>query len=97
LGYLGGVLSRGAAQQTLNEGFDAVVVARALVHNPALINRFRADPAHRSACDACNRCVAAMYGPSGTHCPTTNNALNPTLNQIAAGAAWNAIASNEGV
>lgn len=87
LGYLGGVLSLDAAQQVLDDGFDAAIIARALVHDPALVNRFRVDPGHRSACDACNRCVAAMYGPSGTHCPTVGNALSPSLNQILAGTA----------
>jgi 2,4-dienoyl-CoA reductase-like NADH-dependent reductase (Old Yellow Enzyme family) len=85
LGYLGGVLSLDAAERTLDEGFDGVVMARALVHDPALVNHFRADPAHRSACDSCNRCVAAMYGSAGTYCALTNNRIDPKLNKISAG------------
>lgn len=85
LGYLGGVQSLDAAQLALDEGFEAVVMARALVHDPALVARFRADPAHRSGCDACNRCVALMYGPAGTHCVLTGNAIDQKLNTISAG------------
>jgi 2,4-dienoyl-CoA reductase-like NADH-dependent reductase (Old Yellow Enzyme family) len=85
LGYLGGVLSLEAAERTLDEGFEAIVMARALVHDPALVNRFRADPHHHSGCNACNRCVALMYGPSGTYCPVTNNQIDPILNKTLAG------------
>jgi 2,4-dienoyl-CoA reductase-like NADH-dependent reductase (Old Yellow Enzyme family) len=85
LGYLGGVLSLDAAERTLEEGFDAIVMARALVHDPALVNRFRADANHRSGCTACNRCVALMYGPAGTYCPVTNNPIDPILNKTPAG------------
>lgn len=79
LAYLGGVQSRQAAEQVLGEGFDAAVMARALVHDPDLVNKFAADPAFHSGCIACNRCVAAMYGPNGTFCPLTQNALDATL------------------
>jgi 2,4-dienoyl-CoA reductase-like NADH-dependent reductase (Old Yellow Enzyme family) len=85
LGYLGGVLSLAAAEQALGEGFDAVVMARALVHDPALVARWRTDAHHRSGCTACNRCVAAMYGPAGTYCVLTGNSVDPALNTIPAG------------
>lgn len=85
LGYVGGVLSLAAARQVLDEGFDAVVMARALVHDPALVQRFRENPAHRSACDSCNRCVAAMYTPAGTHCVLTGNAIDAAMNRVPAG------------
>ena len=85
LGYLGGVHSLAAADQALDDGFEAIVMARALVHDPALVDRWRSDPKHRSGCTACNRCVAAMYGPSGTHCTEVGNAIDPALNRIDAG------------
>lgn len=84
LGYVGGVLSMDNAQQVLDEGFDAVVMARALVHDPAIVNRFREDPSHHSACDSCNRCVALMYTPSGTYCALSNNVLPPEWNRVPA-------------
>lgn len=86
LGYVGGVLSLDAARRVLDEGFEAVVMARSLVHDADLVRRFRDDPTHHSACTACNRCVAVMYGPSGTHCPLTGNAIDPALNRIPAAA-----------
>ncbi len=85
LGYVGGVLSMENAQQVLDEGFDAVVMARALVHDPAIVNRFRQNTAHHSACDSCNRCVALMYTPSGTYCALSNNMLPVEWNRVAAG------------
>lgn len=85
LGYLGGVQSLGAAREALSLGFDAVVMARALIHDPALVAKWRVDDAHRSGCTACNRCVAAMYGPSGTHCVISGNAIDARMNQIDAG------------
>ncbi len=84
LAYLGGVQARDRAEAALDEGFNAIVIARALVHDPDLINKFQADPAFHSGCTACNRCVAMMYGPAGTFCPVTNNALDPALNQMQA-------------
>ncbi|MCF4167611.1 NADH:flavin oxidoreductase [Zavarzinia compransoris] len=69
LGYLGGVKSLASVDAALSEdGFDAVVLGRALLHDPALVERFRTGTAEASGCDSCNRCVATMHGPSGTHC-----------------------------
>lgn len=87
LGYVGGAIAMEAAQQVLDEGFDAVVMARALVHDPALVSHFREDPHFRSACDACNRCVASMYTPQGTHCMVTMNELPAEWNRVPAGQA----------
>ncbi len=86
LGYVGGVLSLQAAQKVLDLGFDAAVIARALVHDPELINRFRENPDHHSACDACNVCVARMYLPAGTYCARTDNQIPAALNQVRASA-----------
>jgi 2,4-dienoyl-CoA reductase-like NADH-dependent reductase (Old Yellow Enzyme family) len=83
--YVGGVLSLKAVEQVLAEDFQAVAMARALVHDPALVARWRTEPEHRSACDACNRCVATMYTPPGTYCVVTDNAIDPRLNQAPAG------------
>lgn len=85
LSYLGGVQSLAGAQQALDQGFDAVTIARALIHDPGIIEKWRTGAATRSGCTACNRCVAVMYGPSGTYCPVTDNAIDPALNQIYAG------------
>ncbi len=85
LGYIGGVLGAEAAEAVLAEGFDAIVMARALVHEPALVARFLQDPTARSACISCNRCVATMYTPAGLKCPITDNGFPEDLNRIPAG------------
>lgn len=87
LAYVGGVLGAEAAEQVLAEGFDAIVMARALVHEPDLINRFRADPKARSNCISCNRCVATMYTPAGLKCPLTDNGYPSHMNQVRAASA----------
>ncbi|SNS26225.1 2,4-dienoyl-CoA reductase [Sphingomonas laterariae] len=83
--YLGGVQSLTAAKAALGEGFDAVAIARALIHDPTLVSQWKAGTADKSGCTACNRCVVVMYGPSGTYCPEVGNAIDPKLNQIYAG------------
>ena len=85
LAYLGGVQSLAAARAALEAGFDAIALARALIHDPALIEAWRTGASTASGCTACNRCVAVMYGPAGTHCPVAGNALDPALKDIFAG------------
>lgn len=85
LAYLGGVQSLAAAQAALDAGFDAVTLARALIHDPHMIERWRTGESKVSGCNACNRCVAVMYGPAGTHCPVVGNALDAELKDIFAG------------
>jgi 2,4-dienoyl-CoA reductase-like NADH-dependent reductase (Old Yellow Enzyme family) len=68
LAYLGGVKSLANAEQAVAEGFDCVVLARALLHDPALVNRFRSGELAESGCDNCNGCVAYIYHPAGTRC-----------------------------
>lgn len=85
LAYLGGVQSLGGARAAMDAGFDALALARVLIHDPALIERWRTGESDASGCTACNRCVAVMYGPSGTHCPVVGNALDPALKHVFAG------------
>ena len=59
-------------------------MARALINDPALIGKWQQGSDEPSGCIACNRCVAAMYGPSGTHCPEIGNAIDAALNTIPA-------------
>jgi 2,4-dienoyl-CoA reductase (NADPH2) len=68
LAYLGGVTSLAGVEQALAEGFDCVVMARALIHDPQLVNKFRSGTVTRSGCTACNECVVMMYTPGGTSC-----------------------------
>ena len=79
LGDLGGVKSRDAAETALDEGFECVVMARAMIHDTALVNKLRSGELDRSGCASCNRCVAYIYDPAGTRCvenPPNDLALN---------------------
>lgn len=78
LAYLGGVKSLANAEQAVDEGFECVVIARALLHEPALVNKFQSGELTTSGCDNCNACVAYIYHPDGTRCihrPTNDPAL----------------------
>lgn len=86
LGFLGGVQSLDGARDALNRGFDGIAMARALLHDPALIGKWQQGANQTSGCTACNRCVVAMYSPSGTHCPEVGNAIDPACNAVPAGA-----------
>lgn len=68
LAYVGGAKSLANAEQLVAEGFDCVVMARALIHDPALVNKFRSGELTESGCDNCNACVAYIYHPAGTWC-----------------------------
>ncbi|MBI5498988.1 MAG: NADH:flavin oxidoreductase [Deltaproteobacteria bacterium] len=68
LGYLGGVVSRAGVERAMREGFDFVVLGRALVADPDLVERWGRGAVERSRCDACNRCVAEMDRPGGVRC-----------------------------
>ena len=79
LGYLGGVKSMDNVRTALADGFDAVVLARALIHEPALVNLFQSGTLTRSGCSNCNGCVPYIYHPAGTWCierPANDLALN---------------------
>lgn len=68
LGYIGGVVSIDGVERVMNEGFDFIVMARALVHDPELVKKLEAGAVKRSGCDACNKCVAEMDRPGGVRC-----------------------------
>ncbi|MDE0855157.1 MAG: NADH:flavin oxidoreductase, partial [Nevskia sp.] len=81
LAFLGGVKSLAGVQQAMAEGFDCVVMARALIHDAQLVNKFRSGAVTVSGCTACNECVVMMYTPGGTSCvlgPPNDAGLNRT-------------------
>ncbi|MDB5972623.1 MAG: NADH:flavin oxidoreductase [Hydrocarboniphaga sp.] len=83
LAYLGGAKSIQGIDQVIADGFDAVVMGRALIHDPDLVSKFASGAATESGCTACNRCVVSMYTPAGTHC-VIKAAPDASLNQIPA-------------
>lgn len=85
LGYLGGAKSVAGVDQVMADGFDAVVMGRALIHEPQLVNQFRDGITTVSGCTACNQCVTSMYTAAGTHC-VLRGAADPAPNRIPAAA-----------
>jgi 2,4-dienoyl-CoA reductase (NADPH2) len=85
LAYLGGVRSAANVAQAMNEGFDAVALARALLFEPDFVNRLKREAGAVSGCTSCNRCVVSMYTPGGTSC-VLQGANDPAPNRIPVGA-----------
>ena len=59
--YVGGVISRKGAEKVLEDGFQFVQMGRALLNDPAFVNKMREDEECRSGCDHVNYCIARMY------------------------------------
>jgi len=66
---LGGITDRETMDTAMAAGFDFVALGRALLAEPDLINRIRADGSVRSICDHCNKCMPTIY--TKTHCVVT--------------------------
>ncbi|MEE4022064.1 NADH:flavin oxidoreductase [Gordonia sp. PKS22-38] len=64
---LGGITDRASMDKALEEGFDFVAMGRALLREPDLPLRIRADPTTTSRCVHCNLCMPTIY--SHTRCP----------------------------
>ena len=71
--YVGGVVGRESAEKVLDdEGFDFVQMGRALLNEPDMVNKMRADKYHKCSCDHVNYCIARMYSREMAchkHCP----------------------------
>ena len=63
---LGGITRKETMDLAMAEGFAFVALARALLREPDLIQRIQSDPAARSLCIHCNKCMPTIY--RGTHC-----------------------------
>ena len=63
---LGGVNRWETVQRALDEGFAFVAMGRALLREPALIERWRSGDMRESLCIHCNKCMPTIY--SGTRC-----------------------------
>lgn len=83
LAYLGGVKSLDNAEKAMAEGFDAVAMARVLLHDPALVNKFQEGSVRQSGCTSCNACIPQIYNQAGTYC-VLNEPLDPAMNEVRA-------------
>ncbi|AGP61591.1 putative oxidoreductase [Mycobacterium intracellulare subsp. yongonense 05-1390] len=63
---LGGINRLDTVEDALAEGFEFVAMARALLRDPLLVNRFREGSATEGLCIHCMKCMPTVY--SGTHC-----------------------------
>lgn len=58
---LGGITDRASIDIAMAEGFEFVAMARALLREPDLINRLKEEPAARSLCIHCNKCMPTIF------------------------------------
>src|SRR5699024_1850457 len=63
---VGGVTDKQVMDRATAEGFQYVAMARALLRQPDLVNRIKADESTPSLCIHCNKCMTQIYG--GTRC-----------------------------
>jgi 2,4-dienoyl-CoA reductase-like NADH-dependent reductase (Old Yellow Enzyme family) len=63
---LGGINTRASLDTAMEEGFEFVAMARALLREPDLPRRLANGPAEAGLCVHCNKCLPTIY--SGTHC-----------------------------
>lgn len=68
LAFIGGVKSLHSVRQALDEGFDCIALARALIHDPAFVSKLQSGAVTQSGCTSCNRCAALIYHPAGVRC-----------------------------
>jgi len=71
---LGGITNRATMDLAMAEGFDFVAMGRALLAEPDLINRIKADGDQHSVlskCTHCNECMTTIY--THTHCVVTGS------------------------
>ena len=63
---LGGVNTMATVSAALAEGFEFVAMARALLRDPGLVNKFRSGSAQAGLCVHCTKCMATIF--DGTRC-----------------------------
>jgi 2,4-dienoyl-CoA reductase-like NADH-dependent reductase (Old Yellow Enzyme family) len=67
---LGGVSARETVDQAMDDGFEFVAMARALLREPDFVQRMQADAGAESLCVHCNKCLPEM-DRAGTRCVFT--------------------------
>lgn len=84
--YVGGLVSREGIDRALDAGFNMVQMARALVNDPAFVNKLReGDASTRSECDHRNYCIARMYSVDMKcckHCPDLPRKIREELAKL---------------
>ncbi len=63
---LGGINRLETVHGAMADGFAFVALARALLREPGLVDRWREEISHEGLCVHCNKCMPTIY--RGTHC-----------------------------
>lgn len=63
---LGGINTRATMDLAMQEGFEMVAMARALLREPDLVARMTREETRVATCTHCNRCMPSIY--TGTRC-----------------------------
>lgn len=63
---LGGINKLATVDTAMDEGFEFVAMARALLRDPNTVNKFREGQAIEGLCIHCQKCMPTVY--TGTHC-----------------------------
>lgn len=58
--YLGGAVSSQGIHEIMSQGFDAIAVGRALIHDPHFLAKIQMNDGHISPCNHCNECMVEM-------------------------------------
>lgn len=59
--YIGGLISRDKIDEVLDDGFEFVAMARAVLNDPEFVNKMKEDEHYRVNCDHSNYCIGRMY------------------------------------
>ncbi len=78
IALVGGIKSLASFYKTMEEGFDAIVLGRALINQPNLPSIYKNKEAEVSNCISCNRCVAHIDGDDGVICPLLTDEVQAT-------------------
>ncbi|HEX4538677.1 MAG TPA: NADH:flavin oxidoreductase, partial [Acidimicrobiales bacterium] len=77
---LGGINRLDTMRRALDEGFELVAMARALLREPDLVDRLKRGVTTESLCIHCNKCMPTIY--RGTHCVLVPPEQRPGLGRL---------------
>jgi 2,4-dienoyl-CoA reductase-like NADH-dependent reductase (Old Yellow Enzyme family) len=77
---LGGINRLDTVRRALDEGFELVAMARALLREPDLVDRLERGVTTESLCIHCNKCMPTIY--RGTHCVLVSPEQRPGLRKL---------------
>ena len=76
--YVGGLVRKSVIENVLDQGFEFVQMARALIRQPDFVNRMKAGE-ECCGCDHTNYCIARMYSREMACCQHVKDELPPCI------------------